>query len=99
VTEAGTPWIDLSHIISCLNKVHCTWASFKNLFGLTFFKIISHFKASCRWQVNSVDLTDGYFSPVLDENNVFTKLIFKTFMDILNKLSTLILNLEFRNIA
>uniref|UniRef100_A0A8C5TES2 PAN2-PAN3 deadenylation complex subunit PAN3 n=1 Tax=Malurus cyaneus samueli TaxID=2593467 RepID=A0A8C5TES2_9PASS len=24
VTEAGTPWIDLSHIISCLNKVHCT---------------------------------------------------------------------------
>lgn len=21
VTEAGTPWIDLSHIISCLNKV------------------------------------------------------------------------------
>lgn len=21
VTEAGTPWIDLSHIVSCLNKV------------------------------------------------------------------------------
>lgn len=23
VTEAGAPWIDLSHIISCLNKVIC----------------------------------------------------------------------------
>lgn len=25
VTEAGAPWIDLSHIISCLNKVICIW--------------------------------------------------------------------------
>lgn len=24
VTEAGTPWIDLSHIVSCLNKVSST---------------------------------------------------------------------------
>lgn len=28
VTEAGTPWIDLSHIVSCLNKVRQLFSTF-----------------------------------------------------------------------
>lgn len=46
VTEAGMPWIDLSHIVSCLNKVS-ELSSFFSLTKLMIFKVVHDNEVIC----------------------------------------------------
>lgn len=74
VTEAGTPWIDLSHIVSCLNKVSqvsyvlflfqlCKVAYFQNIcFWLHIHWLKKHAGTTdCRTETIKVGLLLAYF--------------------------------------